>query len=242
MAAIIKLHNVSKTFQIPTEKIDSLRERLLNFKLRSRKRPFTALSQINLEIKPGEWLGVIGPNGSGKSTLLKVIAGIYEPDQGQVEAAGQLVPFLELGIGFNPDLSALDNIWLNGVILGMSRKKIKEKLETIISFAGIKAFINQKLKNFSSGMQVRLAFSIAIQSSGDIFLLDEVLAVGDYEFRQKSIKVFRQLKQQGKTVIIVSHELDQIKEYCDRAIWLDHGKIMLSGQPETVIKAYTKFV
>ena len=149
---------------------------------------------------------------------------------------------LELGVGFNPDLSALDNIWLNGVILGMARKKIQEKLETIISFAGIKPFINQKLKNFSSGMQVRLAFSIAIQSSGDIFLLDEVLAVGDYEFRQKAKKVFQLMKQQGKTVIIVSHELDQIKEYCDRAIWLDHGRVILSGQPETVIKAYTKFV
>ncbi len=242
MTTVIQLHNVSKTFQIPTEKMDSLRERLLNFKLRSQKQSFTALSQINLEVKQGEWLGIIGPNGSGKSTLLKIIAGIYEPDQGQVEVAGQLVPFLELGVGFNPDLSAMDNIWLNGVILGMSRKKIKEKLETIISFAGIKTFINQKLKNFSSGMQVRLAFSIAIQSSGDIFLLDEVLAVGDFEFRQKAKKVFQLMKQQGKTVIIVSHELDQIKEYCDRAVWLDHGKIILSGQPETVIKAYTKFV
>lgn len=242
MTAVIQLHNVSKTFQIPTEKIDSLRERLLNFKLRSRKRSFTALSQISLTVAPGEWLGVIGPNGSGKSTLLKVMAGIYEPDQGQVEVTGQLVPFLELGVGFNPDLSAMDNIWLNGVILGMTRRKIKEKLAKIISFAGINEFINQKLKNFSSGMQIRLAFSIAIQSPGDVFLLDEVLAVGDYEFRQKSKKVFQQMKKEGKTVIIVSHELDQIKEYCDRTVWLDHGKIVLSGQPETVIKAYTKFV
>ncbi|HAF63516.1 TPA: hypothetical protein DEQ95_00870 [Candidatus Beckwithbacteria bacterium] len=238
----IQLDNVTKTFQIPTEKMDSLRERLLNFKLRSRKESFRALSQINLTVEPGEWLGIIGPNGSGKSTLLKVIAGIYEPDQGKVEITGQLVPFLELGVGFNPDLSALDNIWLNGVILGMSRKKIAEKLETIIGFAGIKPFINQKLKNFSTGMQVRLAFSIAIQSAGNIFLLDEVLAVGDYEFRQKSKRVFEKMKRQGKTVIIVSHELDQIKELCDRVVWLDHGKIVLNDKPETVIKAYTKFV
>ena len=242
MTTVIQLHNVSKTFEIPTEKMDSLRDRLVNIKLRSQKQSFTALSQINLEVKQGEWLGIIGPNGSGKSTLLKIIAGIYEPDRGDVEVAGQLVPFLELGVGFNPDLSALDNIWLNGVILGMRRKKIREKLEKIIDFAGIRPFINQKLKNFSSGMQIRLAFSIAIQSSGDIFLLDEVLAVGDYEFRQKTRKVFQKMKQQRKTVIIVSHELDQIKEYCDRAVWLDHGKIILSGQPETVIKAYTKFV
>src|SRR3989338_8976974 len=242
MLIAIQLDNVTKTFQIPTEKMDSLRERLLNFKLRSRKESFRALSQINLTVEPGEWLGIIGPNGSGKSTLLKVIAGIYEPDQGQVEVAGQLVPFLELGVGFNPDLSALDNIWLNGVILGMSRKKIAEKLETIIGFAGIKPFINQKLKNFSTGMQVRLAFSIAIQSAGNIFLLDEVLAVGDYEFRQKSKRVFEKMKRQGKTVIIVSHELDQIKELCDRVVWLYHGKIVLNDKPETVIKAYTKFV
>ncbi|AKM79403.1 MAG: hypothetical protein UX85_C0002G0098 [Candidatus Beckwithbacteria bacterium GW2011_GWB1_47_15] len=242
MLIAIQLDNVTKTFQIPTEKMDSLRERLLNFKLRSRKESFRALSQINLTVEPGEWLGIIGPNGSGKSTLLKVIAGIYEPDQGKVEITGQLVPFLELGVGFNPDLSALDNIWLNGVILGMSRKKIAEKLETIIGFAGIKPFINQKLKNFSTGMQVRLAFSIAIQSAGNIFLLDEVLAVGDYEFRQKSKRVFEKMKRQGKTVIIVSHELDQIKELCDRVVWLDHGKIVLNDKPETVIKAYTKFV
>ena len=242
MSIVIELRNISKTFQIPMEKMDSLRERLLNFKLRSQKESFTALSQINLTVTQGEWLGIIGPNGSGKSTLLKIIAGIYEPDRGDVEVAGQLVPFLELGVGFNPDLSALDNIWLNGVILGMRRKKIREKLEKIIDFAGIRPFINQKLKNFSSGMQIRLAFSIAIQSSGDIFLLDEVLAVGDYEFRQKTRKVFQKMKQQRKTVIIVSHELDQIKEYCDRAAWLDHGKIILIDKPETVIRAYTRFV
>src|SRR3990167_10559129 len=232
MLIAIQLDNVTKTFQIPTEKMDSLRERLLNFKLRSRKESFRALSQINLTVEPGEWLGIIGPNGSGKSTLLKVIAGIYEPDQGKVEITGQLVPFLELGVGFNPDLSALDNIWLNGVIFGMSRKNIKAKMETIIKFAGIKSFINQKLKNFSTGMQVRLAFSIAIQSPGDIFLLDEVLAVGDYEFRKKAKTIFMKMKQQGKTVILVSHQGDQIKEFCDQVIWLDYGKIVVQGKPE----------
>ena len=242
MKTAIKLTNVTKTFRVPTEKMDSLRERLLSFKLRSRLRTLKAVSRANLEVKQGEWLGVIGPNGSGKSTLLKIIAGIYEPDEGEVEVAGTLVPFLELGVGFNPDLSAKDNIFLNGVILGMTRKKISEKLQTIVSFAGIKPFINQKLKNFSTGMQMRLAFSIAIQSAGDIFLLDEVLAVGDYEFRQKSKKVFQEMKQQGKTVIIVSHDLDQIIEHCDRTAWLDHGKIILIDKPETVIKAYTKFV
>ena len=238
MTAAIQLINITKTFRVPTEKMDTLRERLLNFKLRTQTRKLKALSQINLEVKPGEWLGVVGPNGSGKSTLLKIIAGIYEPNNGEVEVNGRLVPFLELGVGFNPDLSALDNIWLNGVILGMSRKNIKAKMETIIKFAGIKSFINQKLKIFSTGMQVRLAFSIAIQSPGDIFLLDEVLAVGDYEFRQKSKKVFQQMKRQGKTVIIVSHELDQIIDYCDQVIWMDHGRIVKSGSPKLIIKQY----
>lgn len=239
MPLAIQLIEVTKTFLVPKEKMDSLRERLLNFKFRSQTRAFKALNQVNLEVKTGEWLGVIGPNGSGKSTLLKIIAGIYEPSKGRIEVNGQLVPFLELGVGFNPDLSARDNIWLNGVILGMTRKNIREKMETIINFAGIRPFINQKLKNFSSGMQVRLAFSIAIQSPGDIFLLDEVLAVGDYGFRQKSKKVFQQLKHAGKTVIIVSHEFDQIKEYCDRAIWLNQGKIVSFGRPKSVIAQYT---
>lgn len=238
MTLAIQLINVTKTFQVPKEKMDSLRERLLNFKFRSQTRLLKALNQINLEVKPSEWLGIIGANGSGKSTLLKTIAGIYEPDKGQVAVNGQLVPFLELGVGFNPDLSAQDNIWLNGVILGISRKNIRGKMDQIINFAGIRPFINQKLKNFSSGMQVRLALSIAIQSPGDIFLLDEVLAVGDYEFRQKSKKVFLQMKKAGKTVIIVSHELDQIIDFCDRAIWLDQGKIVRSGQPKSIIAQY----
>lgn len=236
----LKLNNINKTFNIPTEKQDSLRERFIRLKFRQKYKTMSALKNINLEIKKGEWLGIVGANGSGKSTLLKLIAGIYEPDNGLIEINGQIVPFLELGVGFNPDLSAQDNIWLNGVILGMSRKDIKTKMETIINFAGIRPFINQKLKNFSSGMQVRLAFSIAIQSPGDIFLLDEVLAVGDYEFRQKSKKVFKKMKKEGKTVIIVSHELDQITEFCDRAIWLDKGKIIKSGSPAAIIKAYTK--
>lgn len=236
---MIKLTNITKTFLIPTEKIDSLRERFLFLKLKSKTRRLKALNKINLTVEKGEWLGIIGPNGSGKSTLLKIVAGIIDPDKGHVEIDGRVVPFLELGVGFNPDLSAKDNIFLNGVILGMSRKNIKEKMNDIIRFAGIKRFINQKLKNFSSGMQVRLAFSIAIQSPGDIFLLDEMLAVGDYEFRQKAKKVFQKMKKEKKTVVIVSHELDQIKEYCDRAIWLNQGEIITLGKPRSVIAQYT---
>lgn len=242
MAAAIKIGNLTKEFQVPTEKMNSLRERLFNLKLRTPKKILQALKGVSLEVKAGEWLGIIGANGSGKSTLLKVIAGIYEPDGGEVRVNGRLVPFLELGVGFNPDLSARDNIYLNGVILGMRRKKINEKFDSIVRFAGIGPFINQALKNFSTGMQVRLAFSIAIQASGDIFLLDEVLSVGDQQFRQKAKKVFARMKRQGKTVIIVSHELDQLKEYCDRVIWLEKGKIIMAGPPTKAVKAYIKSV
>ena len=223
MTLAIQLKNVTKTFRIPLAKQDSLREFFVNFKSSKSFKTLTVLKKINLEVKAGEWLGIIGPNGSGKSTLLKIIAGIYEPNRGKIEVSGKIVPFLELGVGFNPDLSARDNIFLNGVILGMSRKKIFEKFETIVKFAGIAPFINQKLKNFSSGMQVRLGFSIAFQAHGDIYLLDEILAVGDYQFQQKTNRVFKTMKRQGKTVILISHSLENIKEYCDRVIWLQNG-------------------
>src|SRR3989304_5200216 len=172
MTLAIQLKNVTKTFRIPLAKQDSLREFFVNFKS---SKSFKTL------------------------TVLKIITGIYEPNRGKIEVSGKIVPFLELGVGFNPDLSARDNIFLNGVILGMSRKKIFEKFETIVKFAGIAPFINQKLKNFSSGMQVRLGFSIAFQAHGDIYLLDEILAVGDYQFQQKTNRVFKTMKRQGKT-------------------------------------------
>ena len=242
MPEAVKLINISKTFRIPQEKKDSLREYFTSWNLRSKSKTLTALANINLEVKKGEWLGIIGPNGSGKSTLLKLIAGIYEPDQGQIKVDGHLVPFLELGVGFNPELSARDNIYLNGVILGMSRKKISRQFNQMVNFAGIKPFLDQKLKNFSTGMQVRLAFAIAAQSAGDIYLLDEVLAVGDWQFQKKCNQVFKDMKQQGKTAILVSHDLDSIIQYCDKAIWLDHGKIISYDTPKLVVNQYTRFV
>jgi len=240
MPPTIQLINITKTFKIPQEKKDSVREYFISWNSKSSFKTFKALNNISLEVKTGEWLGVIGPNGSGKSTLLKIIAGIYEADKGKIAINGHLVPFLELGVGFNPELSAKDNIFLNGVILGMTRKKLKKQFNHIVNFAGIKPFINQKLKNFSTGMQMRLGFSIAIQAPGDIFLLDEVLAVGDYQFRQKTNKVFHSLKQQGKTVIMVSHELDQLTNFCDQVIWINQGQIVAQGKPQTIINRYTK--
>lgn len=238
----IKLSNISKNFKIPIEKQDSLRERFINFRFRQNYKQLQAVNDINLEIKAGEWLGIIGANGSGKSTLLKLIAGIYEPDQGQIEINGRLVPFLELGVGFNPELSARDNIFLNGVILGMTRKKIIREFDQIVKFAGIKPFLDLKLKNFSSGMQVRLAFAVAAQSSGEIYLLDEVLVVGDWQFQKKVNQVFKKMKKQGKTVILVSHNLDSIIQYCGKAIWLDNGKIISYGIPKSVVNQYTRFI
>lgn len=235
--AVIKLKNISKIFQIPHERRDSLKEYFLNVS-RVYYEQFWALSKISFTVNQGEWLGIIGPNGSGKSTLLKIIAGVYEPDEGSLKVNGKIIPFLELGVGFNPELSAKDNIFLNGVILGMRRKKIAQDFDQIVDFAGIRQFLDQKLKNFSSGMQVRLAFSIAIQASGDIYLLDEVLSVGDYEFQQKSKAVFERMKKQGKTIILVSHNLESIKRFCDKAILLDKGKIKMLGKPAGVIKKY----
>lgn len=240
MSYAIKIANLSKTFKIPTEKRRSARERFITFRFKSQYKLLSALKNINLEVQPGEWLGIIGPNGSGKSTLLKLISSIYEPDKGQININGRIIPFLELGVGFNPELSAKDNIFLNGTILGMTRKQIKQKFNYIVNFAGIKQFINLKLKNFSSGMHVRLGFSVAIQAPGDIFLLDEVWAVGDHQFRQKVNKVFKQLRKRGKTVLIVSHEMDQITDICDRVIWLDKGQIMAQGKPQDVVNKYLK--
>ena len=235
----IKIIKLSKSFRIPTEKTRSVRERFVNLKWRINSRNLDVLKNINLEVKKGEWLGIIGVNGSGKSSLLKLINNIYEPDEGTIEVSGRLVPFLELGVGFNPELSAADNIFLNGTILGITRKQIRAKFKEIVKFAGIGKFINLKLKNFSSGMNVRLGFSVAMQSSGDIFLLDEILAVGDYQFQQKTKRVFKRLKRLGRTVIFVSHDLLSIKRNCDRVIWLNRGRIMAEGDPETVVNRYT---
>lgn len=235
---IIELKNISKEFQIPHERRNSIKEYFLNFPRKTHFDCFSALQNINLTINKGDWIGIIGSNGSGKSTLLKIIAGIYEPNRGSLNVNGKIVPFLELGVGFNPELSARDNIFLNGTILGMTRKKISEKFDEMVDFAGIRKFLDQKLKNFSSGMQLRLAFSIAMQSNGDIYLLDEVLSVGDYEFQQKTRKTFEDMKREGKTVILVSHDLDSIKNICDKAILLDRGQIKTVGKPSNVINDY----
>ena len=233
---IISLRNVNKVFRIPHEKVYSFKETFLNLvKGRLRNESIHALKNINLEIKKGEFLGVIGKNGSGKSTLLKVIAGVYVPTSGNVHIGGEISPFLELGLGFNPDLSAKENVYLYCAILGMNKQQIEKKYPSIVKFAGLEKFMDSPLKTFSSGMQVRLAFSTAIQADAPILLVDEVLAVGDAGFQKKCLGVFEYFRQKGKTIIFVSHDMETVKNFCDRVILLENGEVMkVGGKSETI--------
>jgi ABC-type polysaccharide/polyol phosphate transport system ATPase subunit len=221
---VVSVEDVGKVFQIPKERSRSLKSMVLSRGRNRGYRRFEAIEKVDFEIRRGEFFGIIGQNGSGKSTLLKILAGIYVPTRGKVKIDGHLSPFIELGVGFNPELTARENVFLNGAILGMSRTEIAEQLDEIIRFAELEQFVNQKLKNFSSGMLVRLAFSVAIRARADILLIDEVLAVGDANFQQKCYNVFRRLKAEGRTIIFVSHDLASIKEFSDRVLLLNKGK------------------
>jgi len=199
---------------------------------------FKALDDVSFEVKKGEFFGIIGRNGSGKSTLLKILAGIYQPDKGKIHINGLISPFLELGIGFNPELSGRDNVYLNATVLGLSKKQIDEKFDSIIAFSELERFIDQKLKNYSSGMQVRLAFSVSIHANRDILLMDEVLAVGDNNFQSKCLEEFNKYRDMGRTVIIVTHDISVVERYCDRAILLRNGKIEKIGKANDVGNEY----
>ena len=198
------------------------------------------MKDIDLDVYKGEFLGIMGRNGSGKSTLLKILAGIYEPTSGSVKVTGSVVPFLELGVGFNAELSGRENVFLNGIILGMSKDKLKKKYDEIVAFAELEKFMDMPLKNYSSGMQVRLAFSIAIMADADIYILDEVLAVGDVEFQKKCFDVFRNYKEQKKTVILVTHAAGSVKDFCTRAVFLKDGVFQVQGDVDEVIEAYNR--
>jgi ABC-type polysaccharide/polyol phosphate transport system ATPase subunit len=234
----ITVQNLSKSFTIPHEKKDTLIEILTKPFSRSLIDKMVVLDDVSFQINTGETIGIIGVNGAGKSTLLKLLAKIYQPDSGEIRINGRLVPFLELGVGFNPELTGRENVFLNGIILGMTRKFLTEKFNDIVAFAELERFIDLPLKNYSSGMQVRLAFSIAFLSSADIYLLDEVFAVGDIAFQEKSKKVFIDLKKQGKTIILVSHSLPMLKEFVDKILILSKGSITYYDSVEEGITAY----
>lgn len=236
--AIIKVENLSKVFKLPHEKLSTVKQHFLSIFNKKGYEQFKALDSVSFEIKKGEFFGIIGANGSGKSTLLKILAQIYQPTSGKVTINGSLSPFIELGVGFNPELTARDNIFLNAAILGLTRKQTEEKFDEIVAFSELENFLDQKLKNFSSGMQVRLAFAIAIQAHADILLIDEVLAVGDASFQEKCLVLFRALKKEGKTIIFVSHALGVIEEFCDRCLLINKGKVSFLGESEEAIYKY----
>ena len=238
----IRVENVSKDFVLPHEKVNSLKSLFTGAARTHGKGKETqhALKGISFEIKKGEFFGIVGRNGSGKSTLLKILAGIYQPTQGNVATYGKLVPFIELGVGFNPELTGRENIYLNGAMLGFSRKEIDAMYHDIVAFAELEKFMDQKLKNYSSGMQVRLAFSMATRANADILLVDEILAVGDADFQRKCFDYFRALKGAGTTVIFVTHDMNAVREYCDRAILIEDSHLVEEGSPNKVAASYTR--
>ena len=237
-AVAISVKNVSKQFVIPHEKTNTLKGAFINLFRKNTYEKFYALKDVSFEVKKGEFFGILGRNGSGKSTLLKILAGVYTPNKGSVHINGLISPFLELGIGFNPELSGRDNIYLNATVLGLSEKEIDAKFDSIVAFSELERFIDQKVKNYSSGMNVRLAFSVAIHANREILLMDEVLAVGDSNFQSKCLREFARYKEMSKTVILVTHDIGTVQRYCDRAMLLRSGEVVKIGSAEEVGNEY----
>ncbi len=230
--------DISKTFRVPEERTHTLKERALHPLRRSSHQSFSALEGISFEVRRGEFFGIAGRNGSGKSTLLKCLAGIYGVDTGQIWMEGRLSTFIELGVGFNPDLAARDNVVLNGIMMGLSPREARARYDAVIDFAELREFEELKLKNYSSGMHVRLAFSVAIQVDADILLVDEVLAVGDAAFQQKCFDVFNQLRDDGRTIVFVTHDMGSLNRFCHRALLLEKGEMIHLGEPHEVADRY----
>ncbi|MBP3324500.1 MAG: ABC transporter ATP-binding protein [Clostridia bacterium] len=238
---MIEVKNVSMKFRLPGDRINSLKEYIVQLLTRSLHfNEFVALDDVSFNVKKGEVLGLIGHNGAGKSTILKVISGILEPNAGKVEIRGNVVPMLELGSGFDMEMTGRENIFLNGAILGYSEEFLNSKYDEIVAFSEIEQFINVPLRNYSSGMIARLAFSIATVVEPEILIVDEVLAVGDANFQEKSKRRMMELMGGGTTVLFVSHGLDQIREMCDHVVWLDHGKVKMYGETKEVCDAYER--
>ena len=236
----VKVDHVSKYFKLPTEATNSLRTALVNrFKGIKGYKEQHVLKDISFEVEKGDFFGILGRNGSGKSTLLKIISEIYVPEKGAVTIDGKLVSFIELGVGFNPELTGRENVYMNGAMLGFSTTEIDAMYDDIVDFAELHEFMNQKLKNYSSGMQVRLAFSVAIKAQGDILILDEVLAVGDEAFQRKCNDYFQERKKSGKTTILVTHDMGAVKKYCNKAVLIENGLVKAIGSPENVANQYS---
>ena len=239
--AIVEISKLTKSFKIPLEASSGVKQQLINI-LKGRKgyRVFTPLKDISFTINEGDFFGIVGRNGSGKSTLLKTIAGIYTPNGGSVKVHGSLVPFIELGVGFNPELTGRENIFLNGALLGFSHEEMESMYSAIVEFAELEDFMEERLKNYSSGMQVRLAFSIAIRAHADILLLDEVLAVGDEAFQKKCYSYFDKLKREKRTVILVTHDMAAVERFCTKAAFIEDGHVKMIGKPYRIAAAYSR--
>ncbi|HUC00676.1 MAG TPA: ABC transporter ATP-binding protein [Solirubrobacterales bacterium] len=236
---VIEARGIEKAFVLPTHKVDSLKERVTTFGRRDVKL-LHALRDVSFDVRRGEFFGIVGRNGSGKSTLLKILASIYAADAGTVRMAGRLAPFIELGVGFNPELTARENVELNGVMMGLHRSEARRRLGAVLDFAELGDFVDMKLKNYSSGMLVRLAFSVMIQSDAEILLIDEVLAVGDASFQQKCADVFHEIRDSDRTVVLVTHDMNAVEHYCHRAMLLHDSVIEAEGDPDEVARRYLR--
>ncbi len=234
----ISIQDIHKEFILPQHKNTTFKQTVVNIVKKNKKVTQKVLDGVSFDIYKGDFFGIVGRNGSGKSTLLKLIAGVYTPTAGHIEINGGLTPFIELGVGFNPELSGRDNVYLNGALLGFNRKQMNAMYDDIVAFAELEPFMDQKLKNYSSGMQVRLAFSIAIKAENDILIFDEVLAVGDANFQEKCVKQFEKYKQEGKTIVLVTHAMGTVAQFCNRVALLDYGKLDYIGEPAGAISRY----
>jgi ABC-type polysaccharide/polyol phosphate transport system ATPase subunit len=235
---VVEVRDVRKTFRVPDRRVDTLKERVVHPTRRVTYRELRALRGVSFDVRRGEFFGIVGRNGSGKSTLLKILAGIYQADGGRIRMAGQVAPFIELGIGFNPELTARENVAMNGVMMGLGRREAAKRLDAVLDFAELHDFVELKLKNYSSGMMVRLAFATMVQADPDVMLIDEVLAVGDARFAQKCLDVFQDRRRSGRTLLLVTHNMPTVQSLCDRALLLHDGEQRFLGDPEQAAAQY----
>jgi ABC-type polysaccharide/polyol phosphate transport system ATPase subunit len=239
-APAVSVRGLSKSFRLPHQQYNTLKERALHPFAGRTYDELHALRGLDFDVKSGEFFGIVGRNGSGKSTLLKCLAGIYSVDSGDIDVRGRLSPFIELGVGFNPELTARDNVIINAIMLGLTRREARERFDSIIEFAGLEEFVDLKLKNYSSGMSVRLGFSVAVQMDADVVLVDEVLAVGDAAFQRKCFEEFDRMKAESRTILFVTHDMGSVERFCDRGLVLERGEIVDVGPPDHITRTYSE--